>query len=211
MVQKSALVVNDNQFNAISKLVLCAAEQLKKVYFMPVPPLIPDGSTRDVCSERVAGFYGAIDQQVDIDLISQAAMALPSWVFELILTKGEVSEALQSLPNVLVKKASDDTSFFSRWSVALLPYSCDEHQSCSHPSMLIDYIRHGLPVAATALPALHCYSAYITEQRPKEPFANTLRQAYVNASRAKSGNHIPFNEWWEKISNQLVNEVKLRL
>ena len=208
MVKKAMLVINDNQLNEISEKVLNLSEQERKVYSMPTPPLIPEKIKKVSTSERVVGFYGAMDDQVDIDLISQSAMALPSWTFELHVIWGRVPDVLLDLPNVNVKKAATtDLGFFTHWDVALLPYSCAFHRYCYNPPMLIDYIRHGLPVASTALPVMTHFASFVTQQRPKETFANTLRQALSQKVNSHS-QCVDFVRWWGRVIQQVDEKIR---
>lgn len=207
MIKKAALVINDSQLNKIPEKILEASEQDRKVYTMPTPPLVPGTIKRDDRMQYIAGFYGAMDQQVDIDLFSQSAMALPGWTFELHITFGKVPEVLLELPNVKVKKATTAPNFFSHWDLALMPYSCVSFRRCHNPPMLIDYIRHGLPVASTSLPVMGSFSSFVTLQRPKEAFSNTLRQA-INQGSGSVPSRVNFNSWWEQVAQKINDKVK---
>ena len=208
MIKKAHLVINDNKIHSIPKHVLDPQDQEKIICTPPMLPLIEKVKQRQPNPEKnIAGFYGPMDEQIETDLLMQSAMALPSWNFELHVTRGKVPEALKSIPNIIIKPENTDTAFFEHWSLALLPFSCTRHRSCSSPPMLIDYIRHGLPIAATPLTLLKTLTPHLAIQKPKEPFMHTIRHALKHPPAKK--NNTDFALLWDRLLkaiNQTIDQ-----
>lgn len=205
MLQKADLIINDNQLNQISPKILDSFEQSKKIYSLSMPSLIFSHAmaTKKRKEGHTAGFYGSIDAQVDTDLIIQSAMAMPSWKFELYITDGKIPKELKMLPNVFIFKDCTQDFFFSHWDMALLPYSCSIHHTCYSPPMLKDYVSHGIPITSTVIPAVQPFSSFVTQQRPKEPFARTILRALQNKTAVTP---INFQQEWDHIATE-INEI----
>ncbi|MCY4177414.1 MAG: hypothetical protein OXD32_02825, partial [Endozoicomonadaceae bacterium] len=179
MVEKADLIINDNELNKISAELLSIHEQKKKIYQLSMPFLIftNNNFSKQKNTRNTAGFYGPMDAQINIDLIIQSAMAMPSWKFELYITDGKIPGELKTLPNVFIYKNCIENTFFHHWDIALLPYSNSIHHTCCNPPMIKDYISYGLPIVSTTIPATERFSSFIVQQRPKEPFSHAINRA----------------------------------
>lgn len=103
----------------------------------------------------VIGFYGLIEDWVDLESIRHMAVERPSWSFLLI---GEVKtdvSALRSLPNVRLlsrRPYSALPGYCKKFDIAVLPFVWNELTMAANPLKLREYLAAGLPVVATPLP-----------------------------------------------------------
>lgn len=113
--------------------------------------------------ERVTvGYYGAIAEWFDVQMIAGAARLRPDWRFVLIgHTFGADLSAIESLDNVdLVPEQTYEElpSFLQDFDVALIPFLLTPLTSATNPVKFYEYLAAGKPVVATPLPELQAYS-----------------------------------------------------
>jgi glycosyltransferase involved in cell wall biosynthesis len=103
----------------------------------------------------VIGFYGLIEDWVDLEVIRHMAMARPEWSFLMI---GEVktdASAVRDLPNVFFtgRRAYQSLpGYCKKFDIAVLPFVMNQLTIAANPLKLREYLAAGLPVVATPLP-----------------------------------------------------------
>jgi glycosyltransferase involved in cell wall biosynthesis len=108
----------------------------------------------------VLGFYGALQDWVDFDLIADVARRRPEWTLVLI---GEVQSdvsAVTELPNVhiLGRRPKDELPAYCRaFDVGLIPYRISDQLEFRNPIKLREYLSAGLPVVSTPIPDVRRY------------------------------------------------------
>ena len=103
----------------------------------------------------VIGFYGLLEDWVDLDVIRYMATARPGWSFLMI---GEVKtdiSALRKLSNVHFPGRRPYASlpgYCRKFDIAVLPFIVNELTLAANPLKVREYLAAGLPVVATPLP-----------------------------------------------------------
>lgn len=101
------------------------------------------------------GFYGVIDERMDLDLLRQVAEARPAWSFVMIGPVVKISpDDLPRLPNIryLGQKSYDALpSYLSGWDVALMPFAVNESTRFISPTKTPEYLAGGRPVVSTPI------------------------------------------------------------
>jgi glycosyltransferase involved in cell wall biosynthesis len=104
----------------------------------------------------VVGFLGALAEWVDFDLLAEVAWRRPDW--DLVLVgPGDAPSSLAALPNVRLlgpRPYADAPRYLSAMDVALIPFKVDAVTLAADPIKVYEYLAAGVPVVATALPAL---------------------------------------------------------
>ena len=101
------------------------------------------------------GFYGVIDERLDIQLLAAIADAQPDW--QLILIGPVVKIDPSDLPqraNIHYpgsKLYSELPTYLSGWDVALLPFACNEATRFISPTKTLEYLAGGKPVVSTPI------------------------------------------------------------
>ncbi len=101
------------------------------------------------------GFFGVIDERMDLDLIAAVATMRPAWHMVLVgpVVKIEASSLPQS-PNIhyLGMKAYDELpSYIAGWDIAMLPFARNDSTRFISPTKTPEYLAAGLPVVSTSI------------------------------------------------------------
>jgi UDP-galactopyranose mutase len=101
------------------------------------------------------GFFGVIDERMDLALLSEVARLRPEWQLVLVGPVVKIDETL--LPRAanihyLDKKAYDELpAYLGGWDVALLPFARNEATRFISPTKTPEYLAAGRPVVSTEI------------------------------------------------------------
>ncbi len=101
------------------------------------------------------GFYGVIDERMDLDLLANIADARPDWALIMVGPVVKIDSAL--LPqraNISYPGACtyDELPFHAAaWDVALMPFAINEATRFISPTKTPEYLAAGLPVVSTPI------------------------------------------------------------
>lgn len=101
------------------------------------------------------GFFGVIDERMDIELLDRVARARPDWQLVIIgpVVKIEPSD-LPRRPNIHYlggKSYKDLPSYIAGWDVALMPFARNEATRFISPTKTPEYLAAGKPVVSTSI------------------------------------------------------------
>ena len=157
-----------------------------------------DGQGRLACPEALLPvprprllFMGAIDAyKLDLVLLLQLVQRNPAWTFVLIGPVGECDPstdvgALAACPNVkLIGPVAygDLPAWLAHADVALLPLQVNGYTRHMFPMKFFEYLSSGLPVVATAIPALEAHGDVALLCPPQlEAFEQAIHRALSGA------------------------------
>jgi glycosyltransferase involved in cell wall biosynthesis len=101
------------------------------------------------------GFYGVLDERLDIDLIRKISEVRPEW--QLVLIGPVVKIDPQCLPQAanihyLGPKTYDELpQYLAGWDVAIMPFALNESTRYISPTKTPEYLAGGKPVVSTAI------------------------------------------------------------
>lgn len=101
------------------------------------------------------GFYGVIDERMDLDLLDKISEAQPGWNFVIIGPVVKIDPA--SLPrrkNIHYlgnKSYTDLPQYLSGWDVGMLPFEINESTRYISPTKTPEYLAGGKPVVSTPI------------------------------------------------------------
>jgi UDP-galactopyranose mutase len=101
------------------------------------------------------GFFGVIDERMDIELLDSVAQARPQWHQVIIGPVVKISE--ESLPrraNIHYlggKSYAELPAYLAGWDVALLPFARNESTRFISPTKTPEYLAAGCPVVSTSI------------------------------------------------------------
>lgn len=115
--------------------------------------------------QPIIGYYGAISDWFDIQLVESLARSRPEWTFVLIgHTFGCDTSGIEELSNVLLlgeKPYHELPAYLHRFQVALIPFKKNELTLATNPVKLYEYLAAGKPVISTELPEVRTVAGNI--------------------------------------------------
>ena len=101
------------------------------------------------------GFYGVIDERMDLDLLRQLADARPDWTIEIVGPVVKIDpEQLPLRANLHYPGArtyDELPSIVAGWDVALMPFAINEATRFISPTKTPEYLAAGRPVVSTPI------------------------------------------------------------
>ena len=101
------------------------------------------------------GYYGVIDERMDLTLIAHMADARPDWTFVFVGPVVKIPlEDLPQRPNLHYlgqQSYADLPAFLGGWDVALMPFVIDETTRFISPTKTPEYLAGGRPVVSTPI------------------------------------------------------------
>jgi glycosyltransferase involved in cell wall biosynthesis len=132
----------------------------------------------------IAGYVGAINDKLDLPMLSSVAGLLPEWRFMLvgpISVNGEVGRKaladLRAMSNVHLlgrKEVEEVPHYVMACDVCLLPYRINEWTRNIDSLKVYEYMACGKPVVATDIPAAQRYAEVIRIAGSPQAFAEAI-------------------------------------
>ncbi len=101
------------------------------------------------------GFFGVIDERLDIDLLEQVARLRPTWNFIMIGPVVKIDP--QTLPNfhnihyLGARQYAELPKYLAGWDVAMIPFAHNESTRFISPTKTPEYLAAGKPVVSTPI------------------------------------------------------------
>ncbi len=129
----------------------------------------------------VVGYYGAIADWFDVDLLVEVAQSRPQYTFVLLggVFDVDVSQ-LRNLPNVrMLGQQPYETmpQYLYQFDACVIPFKINSITEATDPVKLYEYLSGGKPVVSVKLPELEPYSDHLYIAENTTDFANKLDQA----------------------------------
>jgi len=130
--------------------------------------------------QPIAGFFGLIEDWIDLELIAFAAKALPEVSFVMIGRVVQPLGSLEKLDNVhfLGQKSYEDLPGYLRgFAVGLLPYKLNEQVINSNPKKLREYLAGGKPVVSVRVREVERYANLVRIADSPEQFVQAISES----------------------------------
>src|SRR5690606_28305817 len=99
------------------------------------------------------GYFGVIDERLDIELLETVARMRPGWQFIMIGPVVKIDPlSLPSFPNIHYlggKSYKELPDYIAGWDVALIPFAHNEATRYISPTKTPEYLAAGKPVVST--------------------------------------------------------------
>jgi UDP-galactopyranose mutase len=124
-------------------------------HFRTARKLLGDPSDQAGIAHPRLGFYGVIDERMDLALIEGVARARPDWQIVMLGPTAKIDAADLPRPaNVhwLGSKAYRELPrYLARWEIAILPFARNESTRFISPTKTPEYLAAGCPVVSTSI------------------------------------------------------------
>ncbi|HEU5077056.1 MAG TPA: glycosyltransferase [Polyangiaceae bacterium] len=167
------------------------------------------------------GFFGVIDERMDLELLRDAAVARPNYQFVLIGPVVKISDsALPRLPNIHYlgsKQYAELPAYLHGWDVAIMPFALNDATRFISPTKTLEYLAAEKPVVSTAIADVvvpYGERGQVTIA-DRDSFPAALDAALAQTpedTRARATQALEGTSWdgtWAKMA-QLIREVEQR-
>jgi UDP-galactopyranose mutase len=117
-------------------------------------PLPDPEAQRPIARPRV-GWFGVIDERMDLELVDELARRRPDWQLVLVGPVVKIDPAsLPRLPNVHFlgqRSYRELPAFIAGWDVAIMPFARNEATRYISPTKTPEYLAAGRPVVSTSI------------------------------------------------------------
>lgn len=154
----------------------------------------------DIKHPRI-GFFGVIDERLDVELVEQAALAMPDVQFVMIGPVVKIDPAMlpqaRNLHWLGSKSYSDLPAYLAHWNAGWMPFALNESTRYISPTKTPEFLAAGLPVVSTAIrDVVRTYGAKgLVEIADASNFEAKLRRALLR----------PRKEWLAKVDTYLAS------
>jgi glycosyltransferase involved in cell wall biosynthesis len=101
------------------------------------------------------GFFGVIDERMDVDLVGAVADARPDWQIVMIGPVVKIDPAtLPQRPNIHwigPKKYDELPAYLSGWDIGFMPFALNESTKFISPTKTPEFLAAGVPVVSTPI------------------------------------------------------------
>ena len=115
----------------------------------------PDPEDQQHIPHPRVGFFGVIDERLDIALVGSLAAMRPEWQFVMVGPVVKIDPAvLPTLPNIHYlgsKRYEDLPSYLAGWDVAIMPFARNDATRFISPTKTPEYLAAGKPVVSTSI------------------------------------------------------------
>jgi glycosyltransferase involved in cell wall biosynthesis len=170
----------------------------------------------DVAHPRF-GFYGVIDERMDIELIRQIAEQKKDWNIILIGPVVKIDEHdLPRLPNIHylgMKKYEELPQYLAGWDVAIMPFAINDATRFISPTKTPEFLAAGKPVISTPInDVIKQYSSVVHFATTAEDFIRIADSDMSEDSRwlNKVDEILKENSWdktWQRMNEKILNAL----
>ena len=117
----------------------------------------PQAEPKDMAQLRRprVGFYGVIDERMDLDLLGQVAVGMPDVEFVMVGPFAKVDPAemprRENLHFLGQKTYAELPQYLAHWDVAMLPFALNDSTRFISPTKTPEYLAAGKPVVSTPI------------------------------------------------------------
>ncbi|MET4108650.1 glycosyltransferase family 1 protein [Hymenobacter sp. UYP22] len=128
---------------------------IDKAHFGQARQPMPEPQDQAGIAHPRVGFFGVIDERLDIDLLGQLAEAHPEWQFVIIGPVVKIDHALlprhQNIHYLGSKDYQELPAYLQGWDVATLLFADNESTKFISPTKTPEYLAAGRPVVSTPI------------------------------------------------------------
>jgi len=150
----------------------------------------------------ILGFWGLIQDWVDVDLLARVARARPDWSIALIGDIATDVSKIRGQPNVHLMGRRPYRvlpRYAEAFDAGIIPFKVNELTRAVNPIKLREYLAAGLPVVSTALPEVEDYRPHVDIANDADRFIEACETATQNdnAHRAAARREAMRRETWD--------------
>lgn len=162
------------------------------------------------------GYFGVIDERVDLLAIERLAASHPRWHIVMIGPVVKIDAAsLPRLPNIhyLGQKSYEELpSYVAGWDVAMMPFLLNDATRYISPTKTLEYLAAGKPVVSTAIhDVVHPYGEQgIVTIADAESFPRAVQMALAEDPRRRlaAADEVLSQTSWDRVAKRMWTLVE---
>jgi glycosyltransferase involved in cell wall biosynthesis len=169
----------------------------------------------------VLGYFGVVDERMDLPLLTHLAQTHPEWQIVLVGPVIKIApDDLPQAPNLHylgMKEYGDLPAYLAHFDVALVPFAMNESTRFLSPTKTLEYLAAHKPVVSTPLPdIIELYGDYIHIGETPQAFAQQVEAALAasheerQARRTRESDLLARNSW-DAIAAQMDEQIQSAL
>ena len=135
--------------------VHCFPSSVDVAHFSQAQGAVASHPAQEAIPHPRLGFYGVIDERVDLELVAALADAHPDWQLVLVGPVVKISEDdLPRRANIHYLGQQDYAAlpgFLAGWDVCLMPFAINEATRFISPTKVLEYMAAELPIVSTPI------------------------------------------------------------
>jgi UDP-galactopyranose mutase len=154
----------------------------------------------------ILGYYGVIDERLDLDLLAEVADLRPDWTIALIGPVAKIDETTIPVRSNIVRfgqQAYEDLpAFLGCFDVALMPFARNEATRAISPTKTLEYLAGGKPVVSTPIAdVVSLYGDVVHIAATSKEFVSATESVLHRTSdadrqwRARAARLVAANDW----------------
>jgi UDP-galactopyranose mutase len=166
----------------------------------------------------ILGYFGVIDERMDLELLAHLAQSHPEWQVVLIGPVVKIEPAdLPQAPNLHypgMKDYRDLPAYLAQFDVALVPFAMNEATRFLSPTKTLEYLAAHKPVVATPIPdIIELYGEYVRIGETPEQFVNAVAAALAETNserqqRRQREQALLKRYTWDAIAQQMIDLIQ---
>lgn len=153
-----------NHVKKVNQNAVLAPNGTEYAFFHQAAKRMPVEDIEDL-SHPIIGYYGAIADWFDSELVNDLALMHPEWTFLLIgSTNLSDLKPLQDVENIHLlgeKPYQEIPGYLSHFDVGIIPFKQTPLTHATNPVKMYEYLSAGKPIVATRLDEISHYDDYV--------------------------------------------------
>jgi glycosyltransferase involved in cell wall biosynthesis len=179
-------------------------------------PQLPMAPAAQRLKGPVVGFYGLIEEWIDLDLIADLAERRPHWTFLMIGRLAVDPGRLRHRLNVVFVGPQPYRSlptWAKAFDVAIIPYRQTRQVLNSAPLKLREYLATGKPIVAVPAPEIERFGDLVRIARGPDEFVGAIEDALVSDTEAERARRMAATATmtWDARIGEVVAIVERRI
>jgi UDP-galactopyranose mutase len=201
---------------------------IDKAHFAKARRAVQDPEDQKDIPHPRLGFYGVIDERLDIELLDKVAQLRPDWHFVIIGPVVKIDPATlprhENIHYLGGKSYQELPAYLAGWDVAMMPFARNESTRFISPTKTPEYLAGGKPVVSTSIKDVvrsygHQGLAYISNTPADfvaaSEFAMRISQqpTYHQAWLKRVDDYLSANSWdhtWSRMSDLITSAIQAR-
>ncbi len=163
--------------------------------------------------QPIVGYYGVIDERIDLDLLNQTALLNPEVSFVMIGPLAKISESDLPKPGNIhylgMRSYEVLPNYLKAFAVAMMPFALNDATKFISPTKTLEYMSAGKPIISTPIKdVVRDYDHCVAIVETADQFTNAIQALLHRSFDLEMENH--FSQILEKTSwNNTVEKMNL--